>query len=168
MDEDRHPDRATEEGWEERVAVAAFSLPWEAEVARARLEAEGIDAVLGDEHLIRLDWFVSQAVGGVKVLVPRSEAEAAAALLAESREVPEVGLATEEDALGDPRCPSCLSTNLTYERWSRAAFVASLLSLGFPIPWFRPRYRCGRCKRDWSPEEVGATARHPPLPPVAR
>ena len=31
-----------------------FASPWEAQLARTRLEAEGIDSVVADEHLARI------------------------------------------------------------------------------------------------------------------
>ncbi|HRC88145.1 MAG TPA: DUF2007 domain-containing protein [Thermoanaerobaculia bacterium] len=153
MEEER-PSPEPQWAFEERVVVATFNFPWEAEVVRARLEAEGLSPVLADDHLIALDWFVAQAVGGVKLLVHQSEAEQARALLAETAELPEIGLATDDDPAQEPRCPRCQSTNLSYARWSRAGFVGTLLAFGFPLPIPHPRYRCGRCKAEWSPEEV--------------
>src|SRR5690242_7648549 len=41
----------------------------EALLAKGRLESAGIPCVLGDENIVRLDWFISNLVGGVKVLV---------------------------------------------------------------------------------------------------
>lgn len=141
-------------GWEERVVVAAFTFPWEAELARARLAAEGIGAVLGDENLVRLHWFFSQAVGGVKLLVAESEAGRAAEILRSRSELPEIGLATDSDRSAPPSCPRCQSANLAYERWSRGGFVGTLLLFGFPLPIPQPRWRCGRCKALWRPDEL--------------
>lgn len=149
------PETRSAVGYEERVVVAAFTFPWEAELARARLASEGIHAVLGDENLVRLDWFVSQAVGGVKLLVAESEAGRAAEILRRRAELPEIGLVTDSDAAGAPTCPRCRSANLSYERWSRSGFVGTLLLLGFPIPIPQPRWRCGRCKAIWRQEELG-------------
>jgi hypothetical protein len=150
------PRTRTAPRFEERVVVATFSFPWEAELARARLGAEGIGAVLGDENLVRLDWFVSQAVGGVKLLVAASDAPRAAAVLSVEAQLPEIGLATASDSSGGPSCPRCQSGNLTYERWSRAGFVGTILLFGFPLPIPQPRWRCGRCKAVWRPEELEA------------
>jgi hypothetical protein len=144
--------------FEERVVVATFTSPWEAELSRARLEADGFAAVLADENLVRLDWFVSCAVGGVKVLVPASEAAAARAVLEQAAELPEIGLATDDDLAAEHCCPACGSANLAFERFSRGGFVGSLLLLGFPLPIPKPRWRCGRCGEVWREVELDGPA----------
>ena len=58
----------------EWVKVASFSQPFEAHLARTRLEAEGIACVVSDEYLVRVDWLLSNAIGGVKLMVPAGEA----------------------------------------------------------------------------------------------
>jgi len=151
----RDPQPAPTVAFEERVVVATFTYPWEAELARSLLVSEGVAAVLADANLVRLDWFVAQAVGGVKVLVVPEEAERAAEVLAARESLPEIGLATEEDAPGEPLCPGCGSSNLAFERWSRAGFVGSLLLFGFPVPIPHPRWRCSRCQAVWRAAELG-------------
>jgi rubredoxin len=156
---------AEEPSWdfEERAVAASFTSPWEAELVRARLEAEGLEAVLADDNLIHMDWFVAQAVGGVKVLVRPSELARAAEILRADHSLPELGLAEAEDASDPPRCPRCGSTNVVFERWSRWAFIGSLLALGFPLPVRSHRYRCTQCRSVWRPEEVvDAVGQAPP------
>jgi hypothetical protein len=81
------------------VTVATFAYPWEAELARARLDAEGVESVIADEHLSRL--YGAGIVGGVKVRVRREEADRASALLREQRPIPEIYLVKPEDTQGD-------------------------------------------------------------------
>lgn len=52
------------------VTVARFSKPMDAHILRMRLEADGIPAVIADEHMVRVNWFLSNALGGVRVQVP--------------------------------------------------------------------------------------------------
>jgi hypothetical protein len=137
---------------ESLVTVATYSSPWEAELARARLESEGIDSVVADAHLSRL--YCSNIVGGVKVQVRGEEATRAGDLLRELRPIPEIYLVTEEDA-AQPRCPGCNSDNITFERWSRLGFVSSWLLLGFPLPVPRNRWLCNLCGADWKDEDAG-------------
>ena len=47
--------------------VSSFSQPFEAHRAKTRLEAEGGTCVVSDEYRIRVDWLLSNAVGGVKL-----------------------------------------------------------------------------------------------------
>lgn len=57
----------------------------QAMVDRTVLESAGIQCFLYDENLIRLDWFVSNAVGGAKIVVSENDAAEAAKILAEAR-----------------------------------------------------------------------------------
>lgn len=61
--------------------VARFTSVGEAESARSALDAAGIEARVQDENMVAVDWLMSQAVGGVKLLVPAEEREAAAEVL---------------------------------------------------------------------------------------
>ncbi len=65
-----------------RVVVATFDDIFNAHLALGRLQSEGIDAVLADEHLVQTDWLYSIAVGGIRLRVPEKDAARAAALLA--------------------------------------------------------------------------------------
>jgi len=56
--------------------------PYEADLAKARLEAEGIPAFAADEYIVRFDWFYSNAVGGIRLQVAEPDAELAMEILA--------------------------------------------------------------------------------------
>lgn len=51
------------------ITVATFSHPFEAEVLRTKLESEGIRAFIRNQHIVRMNWLYSAAVGGVEVQV---------------------------------------------------------------------------------------------------
>lgn len=80
---------------EKLVTVQTFASPWEAELARACLETEGIHAVIADEHFFRLYGALSHTMGGMRLQVRPEEAERAAELLRNRR--PVLYLVTEED-----------------------------------------------------------------------
>ncbi len=63
------------------ITVASFDQPSEADLVRSMLEAEGIQVSLADDNLIGTDWLYANAVGGVKLNVAASQAEAAHALV---------------------------------------------------------------------------------------
>ena len=65
------------------VTVATFDFSTDAHIALGRLEAEGIEAHLMDEHLVQTDLLYSIAVGGIKLQVEPQDAERALAILAE-------------------------------------------------------------------------------------
>jgi hypothetical protein len=61
-----------------------MTLP-EALLAKSILDSAGIESFLGDQNIIRMDWFLSNARGGVKLRVREKDVEAATALLNRSR-----------------------------------------------------------------------------------
>jgi hypothetical protein len=61
----------------------------EAMVDRTTLESAGIECFLYDDNLVRLDWFVSNMVGGVKVVVSQRDLAEAEKILAEARPLEE-------------------------------------------------------------------------------
>jgi hypothetical protein len=63
------------------VVLRSYRDVTEAMVDRSKLESAGIKCILYDDNLFRLDWFVSNAVGGVKLVVPQNEAAEALKLL---------------------------------------------------------------------------------------
>lgn len=60
------------------TTIATFPTPEDAHLFRAFLGAQGIEAILIDENFVQLFWCYSNAVGGVRVAVDESDAEAAA------------------------------------------------------------------------------------------
>ena len=65
------------------VTIATYDFITDAEIARGRLQAEGIEAFLADQHLVQTDWLYSIAVGGIKLQVEAAHAARAEAILAQ-------------------------------------------------------------------------------------
>lgn len=87
---------------ERLVTVETFSSPWEAQLARACLESEGIQAVVADENFYRLYGALSGTLGGVKLQVRPEEAQRAAELLRNRQPIPEIYLVTDDDRRSGP------------------------------------------------------------------
>ena len=142
------------------VAVATFSQPIEAHLARTKLESEGIVCVVADEYLIRVNWLLSNAVGGVKLMVPRWEADRARDIL---RPVPRlVVVADAEEAEsaqpGELICPNCRSYDVYFHRFSRRIAGIFWLMFGFIVPWRSRKWVCMQCGYEWKeryPVETG-------------
>ena len=65
----------------ETVTLRQFlDLP-EALLAKGSLESAGIQAYLVDDNMVRLDWFISNILGGIKLKVCAEDAEAAREIL---------------------------------------------------------------------------------------
>lgn len=91
---------------ERLVTVGVYNSPWEAQLAKARLHAEGIDAVIADEHFTRLYVALTSVLGGIKVQVREESAARATELLTRQQPIPDIHLVTPEDtapeAIADP------------------------------------------------------------------
>jgi hypothetical protein len=66
------------------ITVATYWLPYEADIARALLESEGIATFVADEHLIHMNWLYSNAIGGIKIQIAEPDVELAREILANS------------------------------------------------------------------------------------
>ena len=128
------------------ITVASYSRPVEAHLARTRLEADGITCVVSDEYLVRVDWLLSNAVGGVKLMVPSWEADRAKEILRpRPRLVVVAGAGSEEEMI----CPRCHCDDVYFTRFSRRMEAMSVLLLGFIVPWRKRRWACKECGYEW-------------------
>jgi hypothetical protein len=128
------------------VPIRRFQDLPEAQLARGSLESSGIECFLTDDNMVRMNWFASNFLGGVKLLVNREDAEAAAAILEEP--TPEIfdveGVGTYEQ----PRCPECQSLDVNFEQLNRKVAYTSAW-LGVPIPLHTPAWTCRACGHRW-------------------
>jgi len=72
---------ATAPEWRKPVTLRRFRNFLEAQLAKTILDAAGIPCFLADENTVRMDWFYSNAIGGIKLWVNEEDAEATATLL---------------------------------------------------------------------------------------
>ncbi|HVT59078.1 MAG TPA: hypothetical protein VHR45_11835 [Thermoanaerobaculia bacterium] len=130
------------------VTVETFTFPWEAQIAQARLLAEGIHSIIANEHLIRLV-ALSNAIGGIQVQVRERDHVAAAEVLRRRAPLPEIYLVTvpgSEGAEPSLRCPACAGGDLQAEASPRLVFGL--------LPLARRRLRCAGCGASWKLEEL--------------
>ena len=66
---------------DELVTIATFTFPHEMAILRAHLESEGIKCFTKDEMLAQVYNFNSQAIGGVKLQIKKSDLENALPIL---------------------------------------------------------------------------------------
>jgi hypothetical protein len=130
----------------ELVTVRQFRDLPEALLAKGSLESAGIECFLADENLVRLDWFISNFIGGIKLNVrPEDEVNARQILdepILEGLYVQGVGLYEQ------PRCPKCQSLDVNYQELDRPiAYMSAFLRV--PIPMQRPAWHCHTCDAEW-------------------
>ena len=129
--------------------MASFREPYQAQLAKGKLEAEGIYAIVLDEHIVQINWNLSQAIAGVKVQVSEADLDGARELL--RVEYVEELSATEEARLQpapEDTCPRCDSSSVSPKRYSRWFLIPSLLLL-LPIFFRRKQWVCNDCGATW-------------------
>ncbi|MDE1464690.1 putative signal transducing protein [Spartinivicinus poritis] len=126
------------------VTVGSYTDAIQAHLVRGKLEAEGIFATVAHEHHIWANWFLSIALGGVKVQVPADQAEQAKQILAD--------LASGQYAIEDEfkiHCPKCNSVQVEEQRtrWKIAFLGLSIFHI--PLPYRRGKLKCRDCGNNW-------------------
>jgi hypothetical protein len=118
----------------ELVTVRKFGDLHEALLAKGMFDAAGIKCFLVDENMVRLDWFISNILGGVKLAVRPDDLGAATELLTEPMPV---GFRVEGVGLYEqPACPECGLQNIRMLHVDAAADEHA---------W----WKCSACGQEW-------------------
>jgi hypothetical protein len=149
--DDAAPEPRQEMELRDLVTIRQFRDLPEALLAKGSLESAGIECFLADDNLVRLDWFISNFIGGIKLNVRSADAENAQKLLdepiLEGLYVQGVGLYEQ------PRCPKCQSLDVNFQELDRPiAYMSAFLRV--PMPVQRTGWRCHSCDAEW--EDDGA------------
>jgi hypothetical protein len=152
-DDDATPERH-ETVVQELVTIRQFRDLPEALLAKGSLESAGIECFLADENLVRLDWFISNFIGGIKLNVRATDEINARGLLnepiLEGLYVQGIGLYEQ------PRCPKCQSLDVNFQELDRPiAYMSAFLRL--PMPIQRPAWRCHSCDAEWEDDGAEST-----------
>jgi DNA-directed RNA polymerase subunit RPC12/RpoP len=93
------------------IAIQVYSNYIDANIVMGRLEEDGIQCWLKDENTVTLDPILTNAVGGIKLMVNGAQAERAAGILK----------ALEKQKRDAYACPNCGSHNIEYVSTPRKA-----------------------------------------------
>lgn len=117
------------------TVLAVFEYSTEAQLLKSKLDSEGIKTMLMDEKTIDTDPLVSQAIGGVKLLVFNKDLERASIIYNEVR-------IYQKDENGNAiHCKACNSTKILIAPPQRTNIFFML------FPFFeRRRFICNDCK----------------------
>ena len=138
------------EEWEFRrlVTVRRYRDLAEAYVGRSLLESASIPAWIADEHLVRMDWFYSNLVGGLRLQVDECNEAAAREILEEG--APETITYGEEEVYVQPTCPKCGSAEITLGSGTeRGRSLVVLYVLSIPVPPRQATWHCEACGAQW-------------------
>lgn len=137
----------SEENQNQLVTVDRFLHPTDAHIAAGRLEAEGIPVnLLGINHA-SANWLLINALGGIRLQVPRRFADEAKSILATQVPVEDA----EEDA---DRCPNCGSVNTTAHSTAWKISLLAVHLFNVPIPWGKNQRQCDDCGNTWELSNV--------------
>ena len=128
--------------------VATFEYAHFAHLAKTKLESEGIECFIFDEHTSSMNWFYTNAIGGIKLKVRGEDYERASIILKEN--VDDSNSIDEADEIIKLSCPKCGSDNIRDEKFSKRFAYISILLLGFPLLFKKRKYECGNCGLKWS------------------
>ena len=135
---------------EELVTLWRYRDLPEALVAKSKLDSAAMWCFLDDENMVYINWFMSNAVGGVRLRVSNADVQDAVALLGE--EIPASLSADETGAeYRQPICPSCGSRDVCFEPFNKAI---ALVFLCLPLPVWIPKrsWKCEDCGHEWKAE----------------
>jgi len=71
------------------VTVASFNDAFVANLAMGRLKAAGIECFIGDQNTVAMDWYYSNAIGGIKLCVNETDVQEALEILRDGRYLPQ-------------------------------------------------------------------------------
>ena len=115
------------------MTVRSYRDLTEAFVGRSLLESTGIPAWIADEHLVRMVWFYSNLVGGMRLQVDERDEAATREILEEG--IPQTITYGQEEAYVQPICPKCGSADITLgDGTERGRSLVALYVLSIPVP----------------------------------
>ncbi|HUB18069.1 MAG TPA: DUF2007 domain-containing protein [Acidobacteriaceae bacterium] len=133
------------------VTVRRYRDLSEAIVARSLLESAGIAAWVRDENVARMEWQYSNLLGGIRLQVEASDAEAAAEVL--DQPIPDAIPFDSKEDFVQPRCPRCGSIDISFLGSDRRAALASVTLLSIPLPRGIESWTCYSCGARWEETE---------------
>ena len=126
----------------EWVTIATFTQPTEAHVIKGKLESEGVEAIIADEHVLGVQPLYSHAIGGAKVQVKAEDVERARDILSEHS-------GAAQPALSEVVCPDCQSKSVKVSAYTKPFALIALILFFFPFPFLRRRWQCEDCNYSW-------------------
>lgn len=126
------------------ATVGAFAMPYEADIVSSLLEAYEIPAFLMDYETIYVNWFYSNALGGVKVQVSKDDFHLASEIIKDAIENQ-----NRMQGFSEGACPRCNSPKTTLVVCGRQWAVLTWMVAGIPLVWPWVRLKCSSCGNVW-------------------
>tara|TARA_B100000989_G_scaffold297647_1_gene284132 strand:- start:339 stop:860 length:522 start_codon:yes stop_codon:yes gene_type:complete len=135
------------------ITVSTSTNPIEAHIICGRLKAEGIPAFVIFQHHIWAEWWISNAIGGVRVQVPPNFYQQAQTVIQNIN----LGVyeLTPDNTTWSPstRCPKCNSLSISHINWRRKVALVLAITLHLPLHHTQHLMRCDMCSNKWIARE---------------
>lgn len=122
----------------ELVTVKTFDNYFSANIILTRLQHDGIECYLKDEHTVTIDPILTNAIGGIKLVVKKEDEQRAAELLA----------VYNKEYMLSATCPKCGSNSFSQVTKKDAGnYLTAILTWLFSSYAMAPKYvyQCGNC-----------------------
>ena len=139
------------------VTIMTFTYPHESYLIKGALESAGINTFLQNELTIQVHNFLSNAMGGIQLQVPKEQVDKAREILIsngyldnlhKNNRLDEINIFSK-DNYNILICPFCNSENIGKKRRSTILIIISILLLGIPLPIFKRNFYCYKCENEW-------------------
>ena len=120
------------------VTVKSFDSYFLANIILGRLQSEGIECYLKDEATVTMDPILTNAIGGIKLVVKKENAAAVAKILKQY----------DEEYLNAATCPHCGAHQFSYiAKPGVTNFLTAIVTTLFGSYAIAPdyAYQCGKC-----------------------
>ena len=128
------------------VDIVSFDNYVDAHIAMGRLQEDDINCHLKDEHTVSIDPILTNAVGGIKLMVPEVQAERAIGILRELK----------NKHLAQTPCPECGSLNVDWVSSPRKLSNWASVLIGLFITRYAPAVEkvmhCFQCGNEYQPQ----------------
>jgi len=128
--------------------VATFEYAHFAHLAKAKLESEDVECFIFDEITASMNWFYTNAIGGIKLKVRGEDYQKALKILNETSDI----LLEDFETYAETEiilCPKCNSGNVVDEKYSKKFKYLSILLFGLPLLFRGLKYKCENCGNIW-------------------
>jgi len=124
----------------EFILLNSYGNYVEAHIAKGVLEEEGIASWLKDENTVTIDTILTNAVGGIKLMVAREDAQRAWELLTALRK-------EQQQKISCPKCGAhqveLVSTPRKISNWASALIGFFITSYAMPVEKVLHCFKCG-------------------------
>jgi len=97
--------------------------------------------------MIRMDWFISNLLGGLRLMKKEKDAEAASEIL--NQPIPEK---LDVEGIGNfeqPKCPRCQSLDVSCDELNKGISYWTAYA-GVPVPVYKKGWTCHACGNEWA------------------